>query len=249
MILPKDLQDKYFPDGECKQNWGTATTGSCDLPKLPTAEPACGICNADSRFGSLAKSIIEAAGQQFNVPAAAIYATMLHEGADWPEYLSGLKDNSQVKSWSVPVGCPNYKPMPKCDEGNVGATPPFGHLEGWFYNDAGNDSVWTASQTVDPQRKPDQAKPSLSDKKKKVSRCNFIDATFGSAKEIWEGTSSVVPAAQEYQYCGDPSWGFALHAGSRPSACSQMTKQMFGMSQVSVAGQCPEPGQNKYEQE
>jgi hypothetical protein len=225
MILPKAVQPDF-----CHP----ILQEECKLPELKSASPACGVCNASSRLGSIAKKILEAAGQEFNVPAAAIYATMLHEGADWPEYLSGLKDDAAVTSWSVPIWCPNYKAMPKCSEGNPNTQPPFGLIKYWFFQDSGNDSLWTAVQKADPER----------NSKDKVSRCNFMDAAFGTAKELWQGAGFVPPAAAQYEYCGDPSWGFSLNNHSRPSSCSQWNKQIFGQASVAVAGQCPEPGQS-----
>ena len=178
----------------------------------------CGICT--SELGDLAKRILATAGKAYNVPAANIWAAMLHEGGDWAEF-KGQYSDENVRKWSTPEQC-GGDPMPLCDNSDQKTQPPFGFLMNWFYNGDNQDAPWKSVQKIDPTR----------DSKEKVSRCNFLDAAFAAANLLSQVSSSYGN--------GILSCGGATFDNSRPGTCSSAywTPEHIIQSQTTYAGYC-----------
>jgi hypothetical protein len=202
-LRPKGYGEPITDGTLCKPT--TTTCGEWEDKLEKTSGGDCGICT--SGLGNLAKKILATAGKQYNVPAANIWAAMQHEGADWDEFRGQFTDEN-VRKWSTPIEC-GGEPMPKCDlndKTSSKAYPPFGFLPYWFYKGEGEGAIWTAVQEFDPTRNSIET----------VSHCNFLDATFASAKSLatWSGfartpascygqnlSSSIRPAS-----CGSSAW-------------------------------------------
>lgn len=192
----------------------TAACGEWES-KLAGSGGACGICNAP--IGDLAKKILTAAGTAYNVPAANIWAAMLHEGGDWTEF-NGFKDED-VRKWSNSLAC-GGEPMPRCNNNDPLTQAPFGFLSHWFYLGDGNNALWSAVQNIDPTR----------NSKDLVSRCNFLDAAFAAAKLLQQSASNTVAGMS----CGSYS-GFDT---TYPGTCSAWTDLKVAQSQNGYAGLC-----------
>jgi hypothetical protein len=221
--LQRILRPKNFvgpPD--VKLNCDTSLIDA--LKKAAPDTSACGICN--SSFGQLARAIVSRAGELFNVPGAAIWATWLHEGGGWGAY-GGFADDNSVYKWSLPVWCPDYQPMPSCNNDQDATVPPSGWIKYYFYDS--DNGPWTAVQKFDPSR----------DSQDKVSRCNFIDAIFATAKTLNQGTSYRPLAATCLSECN----GYTITNASPPGSCSAWSDNIFAQSQVSYAGYCPDISQ------
>jgi len=199
----------------CIAEYATAVACGDWESKLVDNSGACGICN--SNLGDLAKRILATAGQTFNVPASNIYAAMLHEGADWPEF-NGKFTDENVRKWSNTIEC-GGEPMPRCNNDIQETQPPFGFLKNWFYGD-GYKAIWNAVQEIDPSRNT----------KEKVSRCNFLDAAFGAAKLLQQGSTMT----ESGNSCGSYTFD-----NSQPGSCSAWTDAKIAQSQVAYMGQCP----------
>ncbi len=186
------------------------------LDNFGVGNASCGLCNID--IGPLATRILTAAAEAFQVPAANIWAAMLHEGGDWPEYWGPghIPTDEEILKWSLPETC-GGEPMPRCDNSNPAAQPPYGHLLYWFYKDAGADSIWSAVQVIDPSK----------DTPDKVSRCNFLDATFAAAKVLREGVA---------MYAGTTCDGYTFDPTS-PPGCNWSNLKV-AQSQRSYMGSC-----------
>lgn len=198
------------------------TPVGCELPDMTAYDPSgiCGMCGSDLPVGELARQILTAAGQTFNVPAAAIWSAMMHEGANWVDFQGQFTDDNVLK-WSLPVGCAGYEPMTGCDNSIDGATAPFGILKYWFYDCLNCEQVWGAVQALDPQR----------DSPDKVSRCNFMDAAFGVAHMLKDGYSLWAGT-----HC-DPCEGYAFDS-TAPTTCSWSDAKVI-QANVGFIGQCP----------
>jgi hypothetical protein len=165
----------------------------------------CGVCT--SELGDLAKRILATAGKAYNVPAAVIWATMKHEGADGYQGTTYDFSDENVRKWSNSEEC-GGEPMPACDNSIQETQPPFGFLMNWFYNDAGNDTPWSSVQKIDPSR----------NSKDKVSRCNFLDAAFAAANVLSQ-TSAIY--ANGVMSCGtDTNGNPYTFDNTRPGTCS-----------------------------
>lgn len=212
-LRPKGYGSATPISGNC-----TSSSISCGdwEPKLVENGGACGVCNTD--LGPLAQKILASAGEAFGVPASNIYAVMIHEGGDWAAFQGQFTDEN-VRKWSNSEDC-GGEPMPSCDNDSDLSQAPFGFLKKWFYNGDGTSSLWTAVQVIDPSR----------DTKEKVSRCNFLDAAFATAKALKQGSSMTVSGNS----CG--SYSFNL---IQPASCSSWTDAKVAQSQVGYAGQCP----------
>lgn len=230
LLRPKGMgeQPEFCEGDACLQANGSANdTYSCSALDQQLASVnvsgQCGICNSPP-LGELAQSILTAAGEAYNVPAAAIYATMLHEGATWSEY-DGQFTDENVCTWSAPVTRNQIGNMPRCDNTNPETQAPFGWIEYWFYNGSGDRAPWSAVQSFDPSKNS----PDL------VSRCNFLDAAFATAKSLHFGVSYIPPAAQALSRCnGYPETPVA------PSTSCNWDNQMMFLATQSYAGYCPE---------
>lgn len=216
-----NLQCLLRPQGGCAQALPSCGTELITEMANANVGGECGVCNSD--LGELARGILTTAGETFHVSAGAIWATMLHEGGDWPEYLGQFTDENVLK-WSLPEWC-GGEPMPRCFNEEEATQPPFGWIRLWFYLGDGPDALWTAVQTVDPSR----------NSRDRVSRCNFMDAAFATAKALNIGAATVPPAAQGLSDCG----GFSLNNNARPGSCN-WSEDVFAQSQVSYAGYCPD---------
>jgi len=161
----------------------------------------CGVCT--SGLGNLAKKILATAGKKYNVPAASIWAAMQHEGGDWDEFRNQFTDEN-VRKWSTPIEC-GGEPMPRCDPNDKTSSksyPPFGFLPYWFYRGEGDGSPWAAVKEFDPTRNSINT----------VSHCNFLDATFASAKSL--ATWSAFARTPTSCYKQD------LSSSVRPTSCN-----------------------------
>jgi len=221
-----NLQCLLRPQGSCNAKPAAAVT-CADLP-LPadiSVSETCGLCNSD--LGDLALKILTVAGETFNVPAAAIFATMQHEGATRDAFQGEFTDENVCK-WSLPISSDGYESMPTCDNENSASQPPFGFLENWFYLGDGRDAVWTAVQEIDPSR----------DARDKVSRCNFMDAAFAAAKML-HINSAMIPPAVTNATCGS----YRLTNNTRSTNCS-WSDSLYVQARVAYSAYCPEPGYN-----
>ncbi len=193
-----------------------------ELSNVDTSSP-CGICNADSYLGPLAQSILTAAGKAYNVPAAAIFATMLNEGGGWDEYVGQYTDDN-VCNWSAPIGWEEPGVMPSCDNTVIATQPPFGWIRTWFYLGEGEYSAWNAVEALIPNK----------DTKPEVNRCNFLDAAFATAKQLNIGASYCPVNLEPSCYCV-----FDVSNTSRPTSCN-WDEQTAAHSFVSYGGICIE---------
>lgn len=207
--LNNNLQCLLRPFGQCQP-----PNLSCEnvFDSFEENTGACGVCNADAELGPLARRILAMAGETFNVPAANIWTAMWHEGGDWPIY-GGFQDED-VRKWSTPEWC-GGEPMPECDNNDPLTQPPFGWLERWFYE--GSDPNWTAVQLVDPSRNT----------RERVSRCNFMDAAFATAKALRQGSAMWADTS-----CSPP---FTFDS-SIPGTCAAWTNNKVAQSQRAYAG-------------
>lgn len=211
-LRPKGYGEQIISGGMC------ATSTSCGdwESKLIESGGACGVCNTD--LGPLAQKILASAGTAFGVPASNIYAVMKHEGGDWPAFQGQFTDEN-VRKWSNSIDC-GGEPMPSCNNDSDASQAPFGFLKKWFYLGNGTSSLWTAVQLIDPSR----------DTTEKVSRCNFLDAAYATAKALKQGSSMTVSG---------PSCGPYSFDSVQPGSCSSWTDAKVAQSQVGYAGQCP----------
>lgn len=180
----------------------------------------CGICT--SELGDLAKRILATAGKAYNVPAANIWAAMKHEGADGYQGTTYDFSDENVRKWSTPEQC-GGEPMPACDNSIDTTQPPFGFLSKWFYLGDGSNALWSAVQLIDPSR----------NSKDLVSRCNFLDSAFATAKLLRQGSSNTSTSAG--LSCG--SYSFDT---TQPASCGDWSDTKIAQSQVGHMGQCPE---------
>jgi hypothetical protein len=222
---PKDpslnLQCLLRPGGSCARFRPACDTQLITDLASQNSSGTCGICN--SNLGDLARGILTAAGETFHVSAGAIYATMLHEGATWTEFAGQFNDENVLK-WSIPEWC-GGEPMPRCDNESEATQAPFGWIRYWFYLGEGDNAVWNAVEEIDPSR----------NSKDRVSRCNFMDAAFATAKALSIGTAYVPAGAAGLSNCA----GYSLNNTSRPTTCN-WNNNIFAQSQVSYAGYCPD---------
>jgi len=230
LLRPKGMgeQPEFCEGDACLQaNGGANDTYSCSIldQQLSSINVSgqCGICNSPP-LGQLAQSILTAAGEAYNVPAAAIYATMLHEGATWSEY-DGQFTDENVCTWSAPVTRNQIGNMPRCDNTNPETQAPFGWMEYWFYNGNEEEIPWSAIQSFDPSKNS----PDL------VSRCNFLDAAFATAKSLHFGVSHIPLAAQTLSSCN----GYPETPVAPSTSCNWDNQMMFLATQM-YAGYCPE---------
>lgn len=214
----QNLQCLLWPKGYCEHAM------SCnDFENLltETGTGECGICNAP--VGPLAQKILAQAGKTYNIPAADIYAAMLHEGGSWPEYHNFANDD-EVRQWSLSAACGGI-PMPKCDNSIEATQPPFGFIKTYFYQGTGFYAFWNAVTKFLPDRNsPDT-----------ISRCNFIDAAFAAAKALSlssarTDTTKCIPSAT----CG----GYTFSTNNIPDSCTSWTDTKIAQSQVYYGGQC-----------
>lgn len=243
MLLPKELQNKYFEDGKCGSTLPETppATASCGpefdamVNSWNVADTSCKICNAASikSYADLPSSVpdglpplmiklIEKAADVYHVPAGVILGTMYHEGAFNRAEIVWTEEN--VRKWS----CGEEK-IPLCDDTANTAQPPFGWFPfPWFYY----GTAWDAVKVVDPSRNT----------KDKVSPCNFMDVLFATAKVLNEGTSYLVGDAGDLKLT--QCLGYSLTNASKPTSCSAWTDSMVAQSQVNYGGYCPEPGKH-----
>jgi hypothetical protein len=206
-------------NGNCKPS-EQIECGEWEQNILKSSGGACGICNAP--IGDLAKRILATAGATFNVPAANIWAAMKHEGADGYQGTTYDFSDENVRKWSTPVAC-GGEAMPGCDDSVEETQPPFGFISKWFYQGDGDNALWSAVQKIDPSR----------NSKELVSKCNFLDAAFATAKLLRQGSSNTSTSAGIS--CG--SYSFDT---TQPASCNDWSDTKIAQSQVGHMGQCPE---------
>lgn len=232
-LVPSDQQSSV----KCGNT--TSACGSGELPDLTTNNPTCGICNdslsnlatlvdddvstlfPEGKMPDLMKQIMQKAGEVFGVPASTIFGTMYHEGAFSGNRYQWTEEN--VKEWSLCGGN-----MPHCDKNSGVTQPPYGWIPYWFYEGEATYAPWSAVQQIDPSRT-----------KADISPCNFLDATFATAKtlKMWAGVNTSGYAT----CCQPPGTCYNLNAPA-PTSCSGWTLDDVARSNVGYGGYCPEEG-------
>lgn len=117
----------------------------------------------------LAQKVLDAAADQYGVPASVLLGTMIDEGAFmYPEWV--WADDEAIKTFS---DCTNPEPMLKCEDHanstSQGAQGPFGILQSEWEKDAVKNTIFEAF--------PDRPKEN-------VTSCNFVDAAYTAAKVL-----------------------------------------------------------------
>jgi len=206
---------------------------SCEknvLPDIPKAtENACKICNPPSNIPKSMIDVMEAAGQAYNVPASVIYATFMYEGGSHYTWTEEMATSSMCEGV-----------LPGCDKNaNSVAQPPYGWIPTYFYD----YGYWDAVKVVKPDITKDQSSP-----------CNFLDATFATAKGLAEWSPGL-PTSVRFPTWQDPSqtfsrfpdvcWGFNINNGTGiPGSCDAWNANTVATTQVGYAGYCFEPGKH-----
>lgn len=239
MLLPKELQNKFFEEGKCGITVPEEPPpNSCQamIESWKPQDTSCKICNGSGinkyanpaiRGGQLPQSmvkIIEKAADVFHVPASVILGTMYHEGGFSRSQIQWTEEN--IIKWS----CGAEARMPFCDENGAGAQLPYGWLPWEFTRGEGTQAFWNAVQTVDPSRT-------------KPSACNFMDATFASAKALSLGSSRVTGDAQLQGLTA--CYNYPLTNRATPQTCSAWNDNIVAQTQVNYGGYCPEPGKHQ----
>ena len=208
----------------------TSCKGGGTLPTIPAAtENACKICNKPPNLPQLMVDILEAAGQAYHVPASVIYATFMYEGGDHYTW-----DDSNALEWSLCGG-----QVPNCDKNATTAQPPYGWFPVYFYD----YGFWDAVKVIDPERTKEETSP-----------CNFLDATFATAKGLSQWASGL-PTSVRFPVSQDPSqtfsrfpdtcFGFDLNNGTgSPGSCGAWNTNTAVTTQIGYAGYCAETGKH-----
>lgn len=232
-LAPADYQGTAVPDGACNTDWSIATCNGSKLPDLTVTEADCKIRNVNkindyvdvklpqSSLPPTMVAIIEKAGETFHVKPSVILAVLGHEQGFNRKEIVWTEEN--VKAWSF---C--GQKMPFCsDAPNGTAQAPYGFFANLFYKDAGDYSLWSAVQKVDPSRTKDT-----------ISLCNFMDVTFAVAKSLSVGAAGRPTIDLSKTSC----FGLPITNTKRPTSCSssQWTDAIVLQSHVSYAGYCPD---------
>jgi hypothetical protein len=242
MLLPKELQSKFFESGKCEMEVPeTAAPTDCKamIDSWKAADTSCKICNGSgiNKYanpaipgGQLPPSmvkIIEKAADTFHVPASVILGTMYHEGGFSRSQIQWTEEN--VVKWS----CGQEARMPFCDENAVTAQLPLGWFPFYFDAAEGTQAFWNAVSAVDPTR----------NSKETTSPCNLMDVTFATAKALSLGSARVTgdAALQGLNAC----YSYPLTNRSIPQSCSAWNDNIVAQTQVNYGGYCPEPGKHQ----
>jgi hypothetical protein len=199
------------------------------LPEIPAAsQTACKLCNYPSNLPELMVKIFEAAADAYNVPASVLYATFMHEGGTHDVW-----DDASALEWSVCGG-----EVPNCDRTSSTSQPPYGWFPVYFYN-----GYWDAVKVIDPGRTKEETSP-----------CNFLDATFATAKALSDSAGGR-PASARFPLSQDPSQTFSRvpdvcldfdlnNDTGRPGSCSAWNTNTVATAEIGYSGWCPEPGKH-----
>ncbi len=180
----------------------------------------------------LMQKVLNAAGAAYNVPAALLLGTMMEEGAfrhagtwDWTD--------ENVKKFS---DCNVIDPIKNCNDpafmSKTGAKGPFGFITDPWWKQYMDDGGPYKNSVSDPQWK------AVVDKipKENITQCNFTDAAFMTARELWQDQSHyydpndptnnlAVPPA-----CGVDGTSYNFGIYTRPASCGSWTTDQVALA-------------------
>lgn len=246
MLLPKELQNKFFEEGKCGVTVPQeAPPNSCTamIDSWRAADTSCKLCNTSTinstqdpnwvtiRGGNLPPSfikIIEKAADSYHVPASVILGTMYHEGSFTRTSIEWTEEN--VRKWS----CGEEARMPFCDETASTAQLPAGWFPSNFDAAEGREAFWNAVQVVDPSR----------NSKETTSVCNLMDVVFATAKNLSLSSARVTGDASRQRPPVTQCYSWPLTNRSIPQTCGAWNDNLIAQSSVNYGGYCPEPGKH-----
>lgn len=212
------------------------TPGACPIDQIAAgtfkpADTSCKLCGADKLGGflknafpvtpiytglsPLAQKIIEAAGAAYHVPASILLSTMVHEGAFIKTNGWDLSTDETVKKFS---DCRNPSPMPNCSVSDYSkAQGPFGFLTGLV-------SDWPAQKVAITEQFP--TRPTGT-----ISPCNFVDAAFASARQLYGDSHLLFPEVSSQCISGGKT--YQVYRGSiSPITCGTWTAEQAALSRL-----------------
>lgn len=238
MLLPKELQNKFFELGKCQIDVPeTLPAGNCPIDEIAqmgniAGNATCKLCNTGvytsmlsaneqralpNGIPPLMQKVLEVAGAQYRVPASILLAMMREEGAFTFQNLTWTDETTRAYS-----DCTVKDPIPECRAhrvGSSGASGPFGWL----------DWQWL--------RLPEFAQAVLdrfpTRQKDTISECNFVDAAFASAKLIWKDKSHLTSPSALANCPADQ-----IYTGNvRVTSCSSWTPQRAATARLQYSDQ------------
>lgn len=245
MLLPKELQNKFFEEGKCGITVPVTAPSSCTamIDSWRAADASCKLCNTSTinstqdpnwvtvPGGNLPPSfikIIEKAADSYHVPASVILGTMYHEGSFTRTSIEWTEEN--VRKWS----CGEEARMPFCDEAASTAQLPAGWFPSYFDAAEGTQAFWNAVQIVDPTR----------NSKATTSVCNLMDVIFATAKNLSLSSARVTGDAARQQPPVTQCYSWPLTNRTIPQTCGAWNDNLVAQSSVNYGGYCPQPGKH-----